>query len=203
MPYDPARHHRRSIRLRGYDYSQNGLYFITICCFNMESKFVTIKNGEMTLNLYGKIAYQHWLNLAERFSNFQLDVFQIMPNHMHAILVLNDKIGGWDDGSGVSGIGADGIGASGIGADRVGASPTRTGLGRKLYISPVDAIIGSYKSLVFNECLEIFKANNEWMGKFWQRNYYEHIIRDEKSYQNISKYIINNPASWGNDKFYR
>lgn len=98
MPYDPAIHHRRSIRLRGYDYAQNGLYFITICCFNMECKFGEILNGEMILNVYGIITYYGWLNLAERFSNFQLDVFQIMPNHMHGILVLNDKDGGKDNG---------------------------------------------------------------------------------------------------------
>ncbi|MEI8204266.1 MAG: hypothetical protein WCH34_14685, partial [Bacteroidota bacterium] len=63
-------------------------------------------------------------------------------------------------------------------------------------------IVGAYKSLVVNECLKIFKSNDEIMGKLWQRNFYEHIIRIEQSYQQISNYIINNPANWGNDRFY-
>lgn len=66
----------------------------------------------------------------------------------------------------------------------------------------VSDIVGAYKSLVANGCLEIYKSKNETMGKLWQRNFYERIIRNEQSYQNISKYIINNPAKWANNKFY-
>jgi len=63
-------------------------------------------------------------------------------------------------------------------------------------------MVGAYKSLVANGCLEIYKRKNEMMGKLWQRNYYEHIIRNEQSYHRISEYIINNPAKWADDKFY-
>ncbi|MFO7623518.1 MAG: transposase, partial [Anaerolineales bacterium] len=63
-------------------------------------------------------------------------------------------------------------------------------------------IVGAYKSIVANECLEIFKSNNETMGKIWQRNYWEHIIRDEKSFQEIATYVENNPAKWQEDKFF-
>ena len=87
--YNPQIHHRRSIRLKGYDYSQAGLYFITICCEDREYRFGKIENDEMTLNEYGTIAYNEWIKLTERFSYFELDVFQIMPNHMHAIITLN------------------------------------------------------------------------------------------------------------------
>ena len=75
---------------------------------------------------------------------------------------------------------------------RAGASPAPT----------VGDIVGAYKSLVTNACLEIYKSKNELMGKLWQRNYHEHIIRDEQSYITISDYIINNPTKWAEDKFY-
>ena len=188
MPYDPAIHNRRSIRLPGFDYTQQGMYFITICCDSMHSKFGHVQNGEMILNVYGKIAYYGWVKLAERFSNFQLDVFQFMPNHMHGIIILN--------GGGDGGVNLEKDGGGELIDDRVGASPARTG-----YLGEISSIVGAYKSLVANECLEIFKCKNEHMGKLWHRNYYEHIIRNEQSYQNISNYIINNPQKWEADKF--
>ncbi len=167
MAYNPQFHHRRSIRLKGYDYAQAGAYFITICCQNKECRFGKIENGEMYLNRFGIIACNEWIKLPERFPNFELDVFQVMPNHMHGIIVLS------------------------VGA---GASPAPTTVGN---------IVGTYKSLVANTCLDIYKTNNETMGKLWQRDYYEHIIRDENAYQQIARYIINNPAKWNGDKFYR
>jgi putative transposase len=176
MAYNPKIHHRRSIRLKGYDYSKAGAYFITICCQDMKHRFGEIENGEKILNEYGKIAYNEWAKLTSRFPNMEFDVFQVMPNHMHGIVVL---------------VGATLAVAqnSTIGA---GASPARTTIG---------AIVGAYKSLVFNACLDIYKSKNERMGKLWLRNYYEIIIRNEFSYQNISNYIINNPAKWDEDKF--
>jgi putative transposase len=90
MGYNPEIHKRRSIRLKGYDYSQAGSYFITICCQNRECRFGKIENTEMILNEYGIIAYNEWAKLPERFPNFELDVFQIMPNHMHGIVALQN-----------------------------------------------------------------------------------------------------------------
>ena len=167
--YNPYIHHRRSIRLKGYDYSQAGLYFITICCQDRICRFGHIENGEMILNAYGKIAYDEWAKLSDRFPNFKMNVFQIMPNHMHGIILLNDTV----------------VGAT------ARVAPTT-----------VCDIVGAYKSLVANGCLHIYKMNNEIMGKLWQRNYYEHIIRNEQSHHNISAYIINNPAKWKEDKFH-
>ena len=93
MKYNPEIHHRRSIRLKGYDYAQAGLYFITICTKDRKCLFGKITGAKMVLNDAGKIAFDEWMKLPARFPNFDLDVFQIMPNHMHGIIVLNDFVG--------------------------------------------------------------------------------------------------------------
>jgi REP element-mobilizing transposase RayT len=179
IKFNPQIHHRRSIRLKGYDYSQAGAYFITICIKNRECLFGKIVNGEMILNQYGNIAHEQWEKLPQRFPNFELDVFQIMPNHMHGIIVLNES----------------NVGATLAVAQKAGVNPAPTN-------KTVGDMIGAYKSLVANECLEIFKSKNETMGKLWQRNFHEHIIRNEQSYQTIFNYIIINPATWETDKFF-
>ena len=189
MLYNPAIHHRRSIRLKGYDYSQSGLYFVTICCQDMTCRFGEIENGEMILNDYGKFAHTEWEKLSERYPNVLLDAFQIMPNHIHGIIVLNT------------------VGATlavALNNDtiapiiRAGASPAPTAAAT----TTIGNIVGAYKSLVMNKCLNICKIRNEYLGRFWQRNYYEHIIRNDNSYQRIADYIISNPAKWETDKFY-
>jgi REP element-mobilizing transposase RayT len=142
----------------------------------------------MILNEYGIIAYNEWIKLSKRFTNFELDVFQIMPNHMHGIIVLNNV------GATLAVAQNDDIGPNDVVVDiRAGASPAPM----------VCDIVGAYKSLAANGCLGIYKSKNETMGKLWQRNYHEHIIRNELSYQTISNYIINNPAKWNDDKFYK
>jgi len=187
--YNPNIHQRRSIRLKGYDYSQAGMYFITICCQDRICRFGHINVGagiapaQMVLNEYGQIAYDEWVKLSERFPNFELDVFQIMPNHMHGIIALVGATPAVAHNNAV--VDNDNL---------AGASPAHT--------KTVGDIVGAYKSLVANGCLDIFKTKNETMGKLWQRNYHEHIIRDEQSYHRISEYIINNPENWTDDKFY-
>lgn len=194
--YNPNLHHRRSIRLKGYDYAQAGLYFITICCQDRVCRFGDVVNGEMILNEYGQIAHDEWMKLSERFPNFELDVFQIMPNHLHGLLFLSV---GAPLADSLPSVGAPLAGAlSSAGAQnpdeiRAGASPAPT----------VGEIVGAYKSLVANGCLSIYKSKNEIMGKLWQRNYYEHIIRNEQSYKRISEYITNNPVKWADDTFYQ
>lgn len=188
MKYNPEIHHRRSIRLKGYDYSQAGAYFITICCKDMKGSFGKIENDEIILNEFGKIAFDGWMKLPARYANFELDVFQIMPNHLHGIVVLN-SVGGWLAPARFS---------------RLQPHLEKFQSGQPQGFAPtVGDIIGAYKSLVANECLDIFKSKNEIMGKLWQRNFYEHIIRNEKSYKNISDYIVNNPDNWRDDKFYK
>lgn len=199
MLYNPQLHHRRSIRLKGYDYAQSGMYFITICCHEKNHRFGEIideigntsSNGnkldyniaipsneifpvtvQMKLNEFGIVAYTEWMKLPQRYPNLELDVFQIMPNHVHGIILLNEIV-----------------------TPKI-IPPDKTSA------ASISEIIGAYKSLVTNGCLELFKSQNITMGKFWQRNYYEHIIRNEKSYATISDYIENNPAKWKDDKFY-
>ncbi|MEX2231950.1 MAG: transposase [Cyclobacteriaceae bacterium] len=204
MTYNPKIHHRRSIRLKGYDYSRAGAYFITIGTHRMEYRFGNIvgasladapfadapfadapTDAEMELNEYGQIAYDEWVKLPERFGHVALDVFQIMPNHMHGIIVLKDE-----DSYGIDSGEDDKKKSKEEGAT---ARVARTAMG---------GIVGAYKSLVANGCLAIFKSKNEIMGKLWHRNYHEHIIRDEESYQKIRNYIINNPSNWKRDKFF-
>ncbi|XBO46100.1 transposase [Pedobacter sp. KACC 23697] len=175
MKFNPLIHHRRSIRLKGYDYSKAGAYFITICCEDRIHRFGKVSGDEMILNQSGTMAYNEWINLAERFPNFELNVFQIMPNHMHGIIVLSDR--------------------TTVGATLAVAQEQKELNRATARVAPTIAdIVGAYKSIVSNACLQLFMSHNKTMGKLWQRNYYEHIIRDERAYHNISHYIINNPG---------
>ena len=219
--YNPLIHHRRSIRLKGYDYSRAGLYFITICIHNRQCLFGEILNGEIQLNEFGWIAHHQWEKISERFSNVELDVFQIMPSHMHGIIVLNEPVGA------TLAVAPDNMNAPNNDPDtndigtRVNRVPTFApdnmnapnndpdindidpNIGTRVNRVPtVGDIIGAYKSLVANKCLELFKSKHpdKLMGKLWQRNYYEHIIRDEQALDNIRQYIIDNPAQWSTDK---
>ena len=162
----------------------------------------------MKLNQFGQIAFDEWVKLSERFPNFELDVFQIMPDHLHGIISLNNVGAGFtpaqymDDV--VSPINADNtqnhisaIDVNTRATARV-APTTVEHMVVKTGINTVGNIIGAYKSLVANGCLDIYKSKNETMGKLWQRNYYERIIRDERSYQIFADYILNNPAKWRN-----
>ncbi len=90
MIYDPQKHHRRSIRLRGYDYSQAGAYFVTICTRNHESIFGQIMEGEMILNEYGQVMTECWIWLAKQFAYLDLDEWVVMPNHLHGIIIITD-----------------------------------------------------------------------------------------------------------------
>ena len=198
IKYNPKIHNRRSIRLKGYDYSQAGLYFVTICCENRKHRFgevvagTGIKPAQMILNEYGTVAYNEWIKLSERFSNLELDVFQIMPNHMHGIISIN----GVSAGVGFTPAPIDSnatIDSNNSSTARVAPAPPPPTL---------SDMVGAYKSLVANGCLDIYKSKNQTMGKLWQRNYHERIIRGEMGYHRVSNYIINNPKKWAADKFY-
>jgi REP element-mobilizing transposase RayT len=218
--YNPLIHHRRSIRLQGYDYSQTGLYFITICIHNRQCLFGRIENNEMQLSEFGCIAHKQWSTLNERFPHIQLDEFQIMPNHMHGIVHIvgatlavarnnqdavarnNQDAVARNNQDAVARNNQDAVADDGRGNDKgAGASPAPTAA------KTIGDIVGAYKSLVANECLTIHKqkfVGSDFipaMEKIWQRNYYEHIIRNETSYHRIRKYIIDNPARWQDDKF--
>jgi len=205
MAYNPLIHKRKSIRLKGYDYSKCGIYYITICCHARHCRFGEIINDEMVLNEHGKIANDEWGKLTQRFQNFELDIFQIMPNHIHGIIVLTNPAVGAplaaapDDADtpfAATPNDADATSSNEAGVNKgAGVNPAPTN-------PTVGDIVGAHKSLVANTCLEIFKTKNEPMGKLWQRNYYEHIIKNERSYHRIAEYILNNPANWQQDKLF-
>jgi len=189
--YNPNIHHRKSIRLKGYDYSQAGLYFITICVQNREYLFGKIVNAKMELNDAGRMVATEWFKLTSRYDNIKLHEFIVMPNHFHAILEI--------------------VGATLVVAQNntVAQNNADMGNGQPQEVAPTNKktignMVGAFQSIATVQYIRGVK-NSGWEpfnGKLWQRNYYEHIIRNEKSHQNISEYIINNPAKWANDKSY-
>jgi putative transposase len=180
VKYDPARHHRRSIRLKGYDYTQAGAYFITICTHGRECLFGEVVDGEMRLNTLGEIVHRTWSDLPNHVVRIVLDEFVVMPNHIHGIIMVGDQ----------SVVGAGSVGAGSVGA---GSEPAPTTTKRH----GLPEIIRQFKT---------FSARriNEHRGTagtpVWQRNYYEHIIRDEESLNRIREYIANNPLQWELDR---
>lgn len=186
--YNPNKHHRKSIRLVGYDYSQAGLYFVTLVCQDRAQLFGDIKDGIMYLNEFGQIAADEWLHTQEVRDNVVLHEFVVMPNHIHGIIeILFPK-----ESSNI------------VGAFK---SPSQT----------IGAIIRGYKIATIKRIKELESKGELQFAptaptaptreviksldyKIWQRNYYEHIIRDEKAYINISNYIIENPLNWEEDQ---
>ncbi len=174
MTDDPAIHHRRSIRLRGYDYSQAGAYFITICTHNRECLFGAVGAGSkpalssikpaqspdsMVLNEYGEIVKDTWEDLINHVDGIELDAFGIMPNHVHGVIVF--------------------IGAG------------------KHTLSEIVRQLKTFSARRINR-----KRGSQGLP-VWQRNYYEHIIRNEDDLARIREYIANNPANWQSDENYQ
>lgn len=189
MKYDPEKHHRRSIRLREYDYTAPGWYFITICAADRECLFGNIHNGRMILNEFGKIVKSEWIKTPEIRSNVELDEFIVMPNHFHNILIINYRVNRSIDNAG--------------GDDRRGVlqyAPTVPPDVTPQLKSPsqtVGAIIRGFKSAVTKQINHIRQTPGV---PVWQRNYYEHIIRNDRELYEIRKYIRNNPLKWELDR---
>lgn len=188
MRYNPERHHRRSIRLKGYDYSQAGLYFLTLCTQDRACLFGKIIDGEMLLNPYGDIAYTEWQKTEVIRDNCRIHETIVMPNHLHGIIEITFKKGKEQE----------------IGKFQ---SPTQT----------IGSIIRGFKIATIKRIKDLIQENNNPDNhtselqfaptekiksldfKIWQRNYWEHIIRNDKAYHRISEYIINNPRKWQED----
>ncbi|MEI7840468.1 MAG: transposase [Methylococcaceae bacterium] len=197
MTYNPDIHHRRSIRLKGYDYSQAGLYFVTICTHYSLPLFGEIIKGEMILNEAGMMIQNQWRKINQRFLSVVLHESIVMPNHFHAIIEL---VGANPCGcpasdnetNEMSEIFADK--RAGFIDKRAGTSPAPT----------IGDIVGAFKSLTTNEYIKNVRQNN-WQSfekRIWLRNYHEHIIRDENSYVKISNYVQTNPQKWREDCFF-
>ena len=214
--FNPNLHHRRSIRLKNYDYSQSGLYFITICTQNRECLFGEIIDDKINLNIAGKMVENIWLEIPQIFTDTKLHEYIIMPNHFHAIIEIvgADSISAQNTDS-LSAHNTDSISAhtgngrvvranmeynrSGIGPLRAEMDSAPTGTDVSL-----PKIVQTFKRYTTIEYIKMVKQNilPSFEKRIWQRNYYEHIIRDEKSYRNIAEYIINNPLKWKEDDYY-
>ena len=217
MTYHPARHHRRSIRLRGYDYSQAGAYFVTICANNRECLFGEVVDGKMRLNDAGRMIEKWWLEMNRAFPTMETDEYIVMPNHFHGVVVIVGAdlrvcpIVGADlrvcpivgaDLRVCPIVGADLRVCPIVGADLrvcpiVGAGNRGAHTG-----APLPSIIQWFKTMTTNEYIRGVKTSAwpPFPGKLWQRNYYEHIIRDEESLNRIREYIRNNPLQWALDR---
>ncbi len=178
MEYNPDIHHRRSVRLKGYDYSRANAYFITICAWNRECLFGCVENSTMALTEYGKMLENEWLKTPQMRPNVELDAFVVMPNHFHGIIQINDI--------------------------REGESHTQEGVYQyaPTIRSPsqtAGAIVRGFKSAVTKQ---INVCRNTPYADVLQRNYYEHIVRSDNELNTIREYIQNNPSTWIRDKLY-
>lgn len=213
--YNPEIHNRRSIRLKGYDYSQSGLYFITMCCHKRVCLFGEIvidpKNQlpKMVLNDAGKIANKCWMEIPKHFPNVILHEYVIMPNHVHGIIEITQNVGAKtvDDNESV---GTKTVGAKNISPLPRQRSPINEQHGifnRANFDSPIQPPRSPSKTIGsivrgFKIGVTKWMRNNTNVHDVWQRNYYDHIIRNEQSYHNITEYIKNNPVKWADDKFF-
>ena len=181
----PTDRHRRSIRLRGYDYSQNGLYFVTLCCHERQPLFGEVANDEMRLSDAGQVAYKEWEKTGAMRENIELHAFVVMPNHVHGIIEIVGAHCMRPDVAPDMQLGR--VQVQGIQPGRVQRAPT------------VGDVVRGYKSAVTKR---INHLRNASIPPVWQRNYYEHIIRNEASYLKIAEYIQTNPQRWGEDTYH-
>ena len=177
---------RKTNRLQRYDYSQTGWYFITICTRNRVEYFGIIEKEEMILNENGNLVKQLWMGIPKHFSNVKLDEYIVMPNHLHGIIVIDNEFPVWNAGN------------VGNCKERRSAFPTtmcslQNDDRSKMLVSK---IIHGFKSSVTRQ---IRKQYNNYSFA-WQKSFYDHIIRNERSLQNIREYIQNNPLKWAIDK---
>ncbi len=187
MPrYDPDRHHRRSIRLKGYDYAQAGAYFVTLCTQGRACLFGEAVDGEMRLNARGEIVRQCWADMPIHFPRVALDAFVIMPNHVHGIIVLAD----------------DAL----VGARHAVPLPNAVPVPshREQMERFGQPVAGSIPTIIRSFRSAVTYRLNALRGTpgtpVWQRNYYEHIIRNERAMIAIREYILNNPIQWAVDR---
>jgi putative transposase len=197
--YDPDKYHRQSIRLKPYDYTQEGAYFVTICT----------RGRELYFELYPELRHivqAQWESLPKRFQNISLDAFVIMPNHLHAIILVGATLAvAQNPAAAQNFVGAVLVAAPTLAAvqnpaganpaaapNRTEASPAPTALGN---------IVGAFKSFCVNRWLRYIKQNHmDAVGSIWQRNYYEHVIRNETELNRVREYIVNNPLNWPFDR---
>jgi putative transposase len=203
--YDSTIHHRRSIRLRGYDYSCPGNYFVTICAHEQLHLFGQIVEGEMDLNDVGQMVQSIWTQMPNHYPNCQVDAFVVMPNHVHGIIVIEPRVVAEPDGG-------EGHRARPSETPNRRGGPPRppecrgreNGRGQAQGPAPtlsLGDLIHRFKSLTTARYRQGI-ATHGWPalnGRLWQRNYYEHIVRNHDELQKIREYIATNPVRWETD----
>lgn len=172
--YNPQRHHRRSIRRPGYDYARAGKYFVTICSHERACLFGDIASDQIILNEYGRIVEEEWVRTAMIRAEIILEDYVVMPNHIHGIIVLREST----------------TPASHAGSDIL-AGPRPGSLG---------AIVGGFKAAA---CSRINLLRGTPGFPVWQRDFHDHIIRNDDEYRRIVAYIRNNPLRWAEDTLYQ
>jgi len=187
MTYNPDIHHRRSIRLRNFDYASAGAYFVTICAQGRECQFGEVVDGVMTANDAGLMVESVWSGVLERFSGVELDAFVIMPNHVHFILFL---------------VGAPLVGTLSYESALPIVNEQNTRAGTRPAPTTVGDIVGVFKSVTTHEySIGVTKFGwPQFPGRLWQRNYFERIIRDDKELDKFRSYILHNPDRWVEDE---
>jgi REP element-mobilizing transposase RayT len=212
MKYDPQIHHRRSIRLKGYDYTQAGAYFVTICSYQREEMFGVVKERKMNLNRAGQIVRAAWLDLPRHYTHVRLETFCAMPNHIHGVIVLVE-------GNAIT----KGRGGSGSTNERMpvvaqtcphevdGMLVDKGGSGSMNSTLPITSQTRPYEANVRHGLPEIVRAFKSFSARrinfirhaigspVWQRNYFEHIIRNDTELKTICEYINANPLRWQED----
>jgi putative transposase len=189
-----GQHHRRSIRLRGYDYAQSGAYFVTICTQDRACLFGAVVDGAMRLNEAGRIIQEVWEGLPRFYPGIAIDAFVVMPNHIHGIIIL---------------VGAGPCACpAGPCACPAGpcACPGPTETGQPQGVAPTTLslpdVVHRFKTMTTKRYIDGVKTRgwHPFPGRLWQRNYYEHIIRNEESLTRIRQYIVENPLRWHLDR---
>jgi putative transposase len=230
MPYDSQKFHRRSLRLRGYDYSQAGLYFVTVCAQDRACLFGEVIGDQMHVNDVGRVVLAEWNRLADRFPAVELDTFGVMPNHIHGIIAISTAgqeattrgattrvaptlTGPMRSTERVGPVGAGLVPAPRV-TGRMRSTERKGPVGAGLVPAPVlpatmvgdprprlGDVVGAFKSLTTDLYVQGVKQNG-WLPfrrRLWQRNYHEHIIRNDGALNRIRQYIAENPANWASD----
>jgi putative transposase len=180
MTSDPPKYHRRSIRLREYDYSWAGWYYVTVCSHKRECVFGEVKGDKVVLAMPGEILVKHWDDLPNHYP-IELDSYVVMPNHLHGIIIIKDQS-----------VGAIHVNDPAKG----GESPLQERIiQRRKMLLP--KIIGRFKMETAKEINLLRKTRGV---PVWQRNYHEHVIRNDADLHRIRTYIQNNPLQWAIDE---
>ena len=195
------KHNRKSIRLPEFDYSQEGFYFVTKCCQDMVCRFGSVVDGKMVLNECGRITKESWEEIPIHFPEVQLHAFVIMPNHVHGIIEITENVGAKQFSPNIETDGAKDV--SPLQIQNTYVSPDNETDGAK-QLSPLRSPSKTIGSIVRGYKIGVTKwvRQNTNIHKLWQRNYYEHVIRNDHSFNQITEFILTNPLKWEFDKFY-